>query len=643
LPGWDTNFVIYDTSDQLALMRQVLRDLNLDDKRFRPTTIHSIISQAKNELIGPDRFVARTYNEEIAARAYVRYQELLRSNNAMDFDDLLMKTVELFRERDDLRGAYQERYLHVMVDEFQDTNMAQYELVKLLVGQHRNLFAVADEDQSIYSWRGADFRNVLRFRDDFPEHRLILLEQNYRSTATILNAAKHIIRKNQHRVDKDLFTERGDGVKIEVVEAYDEQDEARFVVGEIARIVAGASVAPGHCAVMYRTNAQSRVLEEEFIRRGMKYRLVRGTRFYERKEVKDAIAYLRLIHNPHDSVSIARVINTPARGIGAKTVNTLDRWAFNMETSIYGALLQLKAETDGAELPQPSPFGTRARQALLGFVDLLARLIAVREQQTLPELFDMTVARSGYRDFVRDGTHEGDDRWENLLELRGVAQEYASVDPPEALSLFLEDVALVSDVDGLSDDERGPALLTLHAAKGLEFPVVFIVGLDEGLFPHNRSMDDMDAMEEERRLCYVGMTRAMDRLYLLHTFRRTMFGTNELSVPSRFLADLPRDLVKGQPQPASAGRHTRQSPVISQSIPSMGSHSSARQPDGGTSDLSPSAAPQFRIGDTVVHANFGEGVVIESHIVDDDQEVEVAFPGQGIKKLSVSFAPLQKK
>ena len=644
LPGWDTNFVIYDAGDQLALMRQVLRDLNLDDKRYRPTTIHSIISQAKNDLIGPDRFVARTYNEEIAARAYVRYQELLRSNNAVDFDDLLMKTVELFRESDDLRGAYQERYLHVLVDEFQDTNMAQYELVKLLVGQHRNLFVVADEDQSIYSWRGADYRNVLRFRDDFPEHRLILLEQNYRSTGTILNAAKHIIRKNQHRVDKDLFTERGDGVKIEVVEIYDEQDEARFVVGEIARIGAEASVAPGHCAVMYRTNAQSRVLEEEFIRRGMKYRLVRGTRFYERKEVKDAIAYLRLVHNPHDSVSIARVINTPARGIGAKTVNALDRWAFNMETSIFGALLQLRAEADGADLPLPSPFGTRARQALLGFADLQTRLIAVREKQTLPELFDMTMARSGYRDFVRDGTREGDDRWENLLELRGVAQEYASVDPPEALSLFLEDVALVSDVDGLSDDERGPALLTLHAAKGLEFPVVFIVGLDEGLFPHNRSMDDIDAMEEERRLCYVGMTRAMDRLYLLHTFRRTMFGTNELSVPSRFLADLPRDLVKDQPPLASAGIHTRQAPFISQSIPSISSHSGARQLLGrGTTDPLPSAAPQFRIGDTVVHANFGEGVVIESHIVDNDQEVEVAFPGQGIKKLSVSFAPLKKK
>lgn len=643
IPGWDRNFVIYDTGDQLALIRQALRDLDLDDKRYRPTTIHSIISQAKNELIAPDRFQARTYTEEIAARVYLRYQGLLRENNALDFDDLLMKAVDLFREQDDLLSAYQERYLHVLVDEFQDTNMAQYELVKLLVGKHRNLFAVADEDQSIYSWRGADYRNVLRFRDDFPEHRLILLEQNYRSTSTILEAAKHIIRKNPHRVDKNLFTQRDDGMEVEVVEAYDEQDESRFVVSEIARLEAEAEILPGHCAVMYRTNAQSRVLEEEFIRRGMKYRLVRGTRFYERKEVKDVIAYLRLVHNPHDSVSMARIINTPARGIGARTVASLEGWAFKLETSAYGALLELQREAEGASLPLPSPFSARARQALLRFGGLLTTLIAARDELTLPELFDLTLARSGYRDFVRDGTREGDERWENLLELRGVTQEYASVDPSESLFLFLEEVALVSDVDSLTEDDRGPALLTLHAAKGLEFRVVFIVGLDEGLFPHSRSMDDVEAMEEERRLCYVGVTRAMDHLYLLHTFRRTIFGTNELSAPSRFLVDLPNELVKGQPAPP-AGGHARQVRMTSQSGSSTGSHSITRWASSEQTAIpSHSARPQFQVGDTVLHAKFGEGVVIKSHITDDDQEVEVAFPDRGIKKLSVNFAPLEKK
>jgi len=644
LPGWDRNFVIYDAGDQLALVRLALRDLNLDDKRYRPTTIHSIISQAKNELVGPDRFQARTYTEEVAARVYAHYQELLHSNNAMDFDDLLMTTVELFRQRDDLLVAYQERYLHVLVDEFQDTNMAQYELVKLLAGEHRNLFVVADEDQSIYSWRGADYRNVLRFRDDFPEHRLIVLEQNYRSTATILETAKHIIRQNQHRVDKDLFTDRGDGAKVEIVEAYDEQDEARFVVSEIARLEAEATILPGHCAVMYRTNAQSRVLEEEFIRRGMKYRLVRGTRFYERKEVKDAIAYMRLIHNPYDSVSMIRVINTPARGIGVKTVAALESWAFKSETSTFGALLKLQEEAEGASLPLPSPFGTRARLSLLGFAKLLTELITAREKLTLPELFDLAMVRFGYRDFVRDGTREGDERWENLLELRGLAQEYVSVGPSEALSLFLEDVALVSDVDGLIDDERGPALLTLHAAKGLEFPIVFIVGLDEGLFPHNRSMDDLDAMEEERRLCYVGVTRAMDRLYLLHTFRRTMFGANQLSVPSRFLVDLPGDLIEGHLPSPEGGGQNRQTALVSQPVPSVSTYSGTRRSllEGAVTPSSVSV-PQFQVGDTVVHAKFGEGVIIESHVIDDDQEVEVAFPDLGIKKLSVSFAPLKKK
>jgi DNA helicase-2/ATP-dependent DNA helicase PcrA len=316
-----------------------------------------------------------------------------------------------------------------------------------------------------------------------------------------------------------------------------------------------------------------------------------------------------------------------------------------LETSTYGALLKLQAEAEGVNLPLSSPFGTRSRRTLLSFADMLGALIAEREKLTLPELFDLTMAHSGYRDFVRDGTRQGNERWENLLELRGVAQGYASVDPSEALSLFLEDVALVSDVDALTEDERGPALLTLHAAKGLEFPIVFIVGLDEGLFPHNRSMDDIDAMEEERRLCYVGVTRAMDRLYLLHTFRRTMFGTNELSVPSRFLVDVPSDLVKSQTPPSSKGITTRQAAAFgTQPAHSVGRRSSANRPlHRETADASYSTSPQFHVGDTVVHGKFGEGVVIKSHIADGDQEVEVAFPDQGIKRLSVSFAPLKKK
>jgi DNA helicase-2/ATP-dependent DNA helicase PcrA len=345
---------------------------------------------------------------------------------------------------------------------------------------------------------------------------------------------------------------------------------------------------------------------------------------------------LRLIYNPHDSVSLSRVINTPTRGIGAKTFARLERWAFEQRMSIFDALLKLRKVTDASA----SPFGARADRALVHFVDLMTALVTVREKMTLPELFDLTLARSGYRDFVRDGTREGEERWENLLELRGVTQEYAGVDPSEALPLFLEEVALVSDVDSLANDERGPALLTLHAAKGLEFPVVFIVGLDEGLLPHSRSIDDLDAMEEERRLCYVGMTRAMDRLYLLHTFRRTLFGNNELSIPSRFLTDLPSELVAGK-APRRQEEPAHQESVTSWSTPS------ARLTSAGRYKPEPSAStvptPHFRVGDTVVHAKFGEGVIIESHMSDGDQEVEVAFPGKGIKRLSVSFAPLEKK
>lgn len=633
ISGWDSNFVIYDSGDQLALIRQALRELNLDDKKHRPTSIHGRISTAKNELIGPERFQAITYQEEIVHRVYKRYQELLRENNALDFDDLLMKTVNLFRQRDDVVTAYQERYQHILVDEFQDTNMVQYELVKLLAGKHQHLFAVADEDQSIYSWRGADYRNVLRFSEDFPSHRLILLEENYRSTGTILEAARHIIRHNVHRVDKQLFTHRGDGVKVHVIEAYDEQEEAQYVAGQIVRLQAESRVPTSHCAVMYRTNAQSRLLEEEFIRRGMPYRLVRGTRFYQRKEVRDILAYLRLIHNPDDGVSMARIINAPPRGIGAKTLSALENWGFKLDTSTFGALKKLQEEEAGTHLAWPSPFSARAGKALLRFASVLTTLIADRDQITLPELFDTTLSRSGYRDLLQDGSNEAEDRWDNLQELRRVTQQFASTDPSDALPLFLEQVALVSDADGLTEDnEGGPALLTLHAAKGLEFRAVFMVGMDEGMLPHKRSLDDIEAMQEERRLCYVGVTRAMDHLYLVHTFRRTTFGQSALSTPSRFLHDIPDELVDGRPHVSPPRQRDR----------AVSADRSVVWADKASPTPTHPVRSHFAIGDTVAHTQFGEGVIIASHLTSDDQEVEVAFPGQGIKRLSVNMAPLEK-
>ncbi|RME75802.1 MAG: hypothetical protein D6784_07245 [Chloroflexi bacterium] len=631
---YDPNFVIYDTSDQESVIKQAIRDLNLDEKSWKPRSIHYAISRAKNEMVTPDKFPARTYQEEIIARVYERYQQILVQNNALDFDDLLLTVHILFRRFPSVLEKYQQTYLHVMVDEFQDTNMVQYELTKMLAGGHRNIFVVGDLDQSVYSWRGADYRNVLRFREDFPDHKLIRLSQNYRSTETILKAARAVIQKNKNRIDNDLFTARGQGVGIRIVEAYNDQEEARFVVQEIERLTASGEFRLGDFAVMYRTNAQSRVLEEAFISHGMPYLLVRGTRFYDRKEIKDALAYLRLVHNPDDSVSLARIINTPPRGIGAKTIADLNRWAFELGMSPGEAIRRLteaSASEDPAEsladLPVAPPFRGRATKALAEFGRLLNTLLAARGRLTLVELIDLMLARSGYKTFVKDGTPEGEDRWENLMELRRKAESYGGASAEETLGMFLEEVALVSDVDALAEEGAAPALLTLHTAKGLEFPVVFMVGMEEGLFPHSRSMQDAEAMEEERRLAYVGITRAADRLYLTRAFRRSTYGYDEPTTPSRFLKDIPPDLLADDRPRARKSRST-------------GLRRERFQPPA------PAPAPRtstFRIGDKVYHRKFGEGTVIHVEGTAGDEIVQVAFENQGIKKLAVSVAPLEKR
>ncbi len=606
-----SSFVIYDAADQLSLIRQALKDLNLDDKTYRPSAIQAAISRAKSELIGPAEYRPQTYWQEVVSRVYRRYQELLAANSALDFDDLLMATARLFGEHEDVLSKYRRRYRYILVDEFQDTNMAQYELLKLLSGKHHNLFVVGDEDQSIYRFRGADFRNIQRFRNDYPEARIVLLEKNYRSTQTILDAAKSVIALNLHRTPKELYTDKGRGVPITVFEAYNEQEEGQYVVDEIRRLVAQGFCRPGDCAVMYRTNAQSRPIEDAFVWRGMPYKLVGATRFYERREIKDVLAYLRLLHNPYDNVSLARVINVPPRGIGSKTMAQLERWAGEMGVAIYDALQMVQEGKKGTE----APLSSRARKALLGFATLLEGLIAARGKLDLLDLLDFVLDRTGYADYVRDGTEEGRDRWANIMELRTVAKEYVELPAEAALTTFLEEVALVSDVDNLDEQVDAPTLLTLHMAKGLEFPVVFIVGMEEGILPHNRSMDDPDQMEEERRLCYVGITRAKERLYLIHTFRRTLFGQSELGQPSRFIRDIPAHLIKG-----------RQVAEVAET------------------SLKPQSAleARFKTGDMVCHPKFGQGMVIESVVVGGDEEVTVAFEHQGFKRLLASFAHLEK-
>jgi len=617
--GIPRSYAIFDADDQRRLVKQAIRDLNLDDKRYRPQAVHGAISRAKNELVPPEAYSTGSYYGEVVRRIYERYQALLMTNNGLDFDDLLMVTVRMFGQNPDVLAKYQERYRHILVDEFQDTNQAQYVLLRQLSGRHYNLFCVADEDQSIYAWRGADYRNIRRLRDDYPDLVTILLEQNYRSTQIILDAAHAVIRHNPDRTDKSLFTRRGRGPEIIVHEAYDQDEEAQFVVDTIAQLVASPpGVRPGDCAVMYRTNAQSRAFEDTFIRAGLPYRLVGATRFYARREIKDLVAFLRLVHNPAEGVSMARVINVPPRGIGRKTVAVLEDTAREHDASVYEVLREIQNPESRIQ-----KLGTRARRALVAFQELLEGWVAAREHLTVAQLIDRVLEDTRYADYLRDGTEEGEDRWANVLELRNVAAEYEDL----TLTDFLADVALVSDVDNLSDDGEAPTLLTLHSAKGLEFPVVFITGLEEGILPHSRSFDDLEQMAEERRLMYVGLTRAEDRLFLTYAFRRTRYGDSEPSVPSRFLDDVPPELVSGQRkggQGPGARDEGRQSPSAIRHLPFAIRDS------------------QFSAGQRVRHVTFGEGLVIESRADGDDEIVTVVFEEVGLKRLMASFAHMER-
>ena len=613
--GISRNYAILDADDQLRLVKQAIRDLDLDDKRYRPQAVHGAISRAKNELIPPEAYSTGSYYGEIVKRVYERYQALLVANSGLDFDDLLMYTVQLFDQHPDVLATYQERYRHVLVDEFQDTNQAQYALLRQLSGRYHNLFCVADEDQSIYAWRGADYRNIRRLRDDHPDLMTVLLEQNYRSTQTILDAARAVIRHNPDRTDKSLFTQRGTGVPIVVHEAYDQDEEAQFVVDTIAQLVAQEGARPGDCAVMYRTNAQSRAFEDAFIRAGLPYKLVGATRFYARREVKDLIAFLRLVHNPTEGVSMARVINVPPRAIGRKTVAVLEDAARTRYVSIYEVLKAIQLpEEDGPAL------GTRAQRALAAFLGMLEGWIAARAELTVVQVIDRVLEDTNYADYLRDGTEEGEERWANVLELRNVAGEYADL----TLTDFLADVALVSDVDNLGDEVNAPTLLTLHSAKGLEFPVVFITGLEEGMLPHSRSLDDPDQMAEERRLSYVGLTRAEDRLFLTYAFVRTRYGESEPSVPSRFLEDIPVKYLSGSWRRARRSTVQRTTTWQSKAEPAH------------------RAQPRFQAGQRVLHGTFGEGLVVESRATGGDEIVSVIFEGVGLKRLMAGLAHLEK-
>jgi len=624
----DQNYVIFDSDDQLSLIKRVIKEKHLNEKDYRPRQVQSKISKAKNDLIGPDEYPILSYRDEMIKAIYQAYQSYLVASNAVDFDDMLRYTANLLESHPDVRQKYSQRFQHILVDEFQDTNQAQYYLLNHLASHHRNIFVVGDEDQSIYRWRGADYRNITRFTHDFPKTEKILLEQNYRSTQTILNAAMAVIDENPNRTNKNLFSERGSGEDIVVYEARDDREEAEFVVETILRQVMLGNASEADFAIMYRTNAQSRQLEEAFRRSNMGYRLVGAQRFYGRREVKDAIAFLKVIYNPKDEVSLARTINLPPRGIGAVTLEKLQTLARQTGQSSGELLLALGTKAGKAH---EDTLG-RAAARLQPFGKMLADWRENFNNVRLTSLFDQIMLDTGYEAYIKDESDEMQDRWANVLELRQVLLEYEE----RGLAEFLEAMALVADQDTLPETLDAPTLLTLHAAKGLEFPQVFIIGLDEHYLPHSRSRDDPEAMAEERRLFYVGLTRAKNRLFLLRTQRRrSPYGSYETMQPSRFLEELPEELTRGRIS-SYVERYDSYDPKAFQ-WDQQYSPSKHRQPAKPPKPPTQQFFPEMH----VKHPVYGEGVVRNSILEYGDETVEVYFDGLGLKALVASMSSLE--
>jgi DNA helicase II / ATP-dependent DNA helicase PcrA len=610
--GYKKSFNIIDDHDQLVLMKKVVKKLEIDPKQFNPLGILNQISKAKNELIDAGQYIENigSYYEEVVAKAYKEYQMQLKENNALDFDDLIMMVAKIFQKFPEILEKYQRIFKYILVDEYQDTNHAQYVLVNLLAKAHRNLCVVGDDWQSIYGWRQADIRNILNFEKDYPEAKVVNLEQNYRSTQVILDAAYSVISKNVDRTDKKLWTERSGGNLISVYEAENEQDEAEFVAGEIRKLIKEKKYNYSSFAVFYRTHAQSRMLEEIMLRRSIPYRIIGGIKFYQRKEVKDIVAYLRLINNFQDHISLERVIDEPRRGIGEKTLEAWAKIAKDENINLIDAGLRIRDQELGT---MRSKF-----DAIAKFCDLIKRMQEVKSKIKLSDFIEKVIKESGYEKMIMDGTLEGEMRLENIHELLTVAKKYEEFSGDEALELFLEEVALATDADRGDKIQDAVLMMTLHSAKGLEFPVTFIVGLEEGILPHSRSYLSQFEMEEERRLMYVGLTRAKEKIHLLFTGSRNIFGSTQMNPPSRFLDEIPENLV------------TRD---LKHETPN--NFFESREKKGSSSK---SKAEHFKDGDHVKHSEFGEGLVIS--VVDDI--ATVAFKKSGIKKLSISIAPIRR-
>lgn len=604
--GVPKNFVIFDESDRQSAIKQVIKQLQVDDKQFKPSIISNLISAAKNELISPEEYLgtATLPAQKVAAKVFPLYQKSLRDAGALDFDDLIGKVVSMLKHNKEIQQKWRQQFQYIMVDEYQDTNNAQYSLIKLLLNDSKNICVVGDDWQSIYSWRGADFRNILNFERDFPGACVVKLEENYRSTKNILDAAHKVITKNEQRSDKELWTKSGAGSPVQIVQVQSEAHEGESILSKI-KIQVNAKVRRyNDFAVLYRTNAQSRSLEEAFLRYGVPYRVVGGVRFYDRKEIKDIMAYIRLIYQPEDSTSFLRIVNVPTRGIGARSLEKFFDWASDSKLTLSQALNQI----------QTCP--TISGKALKGMIDLsnlLTDLRTSKEDLGVAPFIDAVIRRTEYKQFLDDGTPQAIDKIENVKELISVAKEY------EALGLdgFLEEVALVSNLDGIDEQSDAVTLMTLHAAKGLEFPVVFMAGMEESIFPHSRALFDVGEMEEERRLCYVGMTRAREELYLYHANSRMLYGSSQHNPASRFLSEID-------------GKHEAGEEVFADNF-------FAPKASNSDAHYTPEPGIEVEVGTRVKHQLFGIGTVVDV----DGEMLSIAFKTKGVKKLNASFAPLE--
>lgn len=638
--GIDPTFTIYDDDDQMSLIREILKAKNIDDKAVNPRTILGEISTAKEKMFTPEQFSrqAAGFIEQIAGDVYKAYATQLRKCNALDFDDLLFMTVKMLEESEAVREKYQDRFLQVMVDEYQDVNYAQYQFVKLMSGKHRNVMVVGDDDQSIYAWRGADVKLILSFASDYPDAKVVKLERNYRSTKTILAAANEVIKKNRGRAQKQLWTENAQGVPIKLLEAGTEHDEAMMVASAIENDVRVGRRKYSDFAVLYRMNAQSRVLEEAFLTLRIPHILVGGQRFYQRKEIKDVLAYLRLALNPMDDVSFRRVINVPTRGIGDSSLGIIQNFAVAQGVSLYEAIGWQDVQN---AIPKKTLSG------VMKFRGVIEEARDMAEAGPITPVLKHLLTASGYVEALRqEHSQEAVNRLDNLQEMVNVVAEYDSTTEEPSLAGFLESVALVADIDTADMGSEAVTLMTLHAAKGLEFPVVYLVGMEEGLFPHSRSLNSESEMEEERRLAYVGMTRAQQELNVLHAQRRAIYGQPNFTRPSRFLQEIPPELIV-----YGDGRSAAEGPARRVEQERSGSYRVVERPVGSGSPLGSSGrnlrgpewkAP-FEVGNKVRHGKFGIGVVIACAPIQGDSEVTVAFPGVvGVKKLVQGLAKLEK-